>query len=368
MIDAPTTSRSPDHLGRDLTSVCVGISINELQSSYYGAMVDGAVLYLRERGINAIVHLNAHLRTGELEAWDLVRSKRFDSWIIYSDQMTDDELAELMGDCANVVLMNRRIAGFEDRCVSTDCDAGGVLAARHLLEYGHTELAMVAGPRTLTEVQLRSNGFTQTIKNWQSDVPAPLVLESDFTELGGALAIEEIIDHPRNISATFFQNDGMAIGALEYCHENKIQVPQNMSIIGFDGLKIGRYVSPKLSSIRQPLRLIGRESARIATTLIDPGINSDEALVKRTYFEPTLIEGDSVRRLSKLNPMIRLTRREKECLEWTAHGKTAGEVAEILQISIRTVNNHLSNSFKRLNVTNRSEAIAKSIRDGLIDL
>jgi len=68
----PTESNSRDEFSQDIGAARIGISINELQSPYYGAIADGALLYLKERGVNAIVHLTAHLRTGELEAWELV--------------------------------------------------------------------------------------------------------------------------------------------------------------------------------------------------------------------------------------------------------------------------------------------------------
>lgn len=357
-----------DYSSQDNSTARIGISINELQSPYFGAIADGALLYLKERGVNAIVHLNSHLRTGELEAWELVKSKCFDSCLIHSNQLSDDELCVLMSEHTNVVLLNRCIPGFDDRCVSTDCSTGGTMAAIYLLENGHTELAVVTGPSSYSETQLRTDGFNQALKSWNQEVPEALFLESDFTEFGGALAMEEILDHTRNFSAVFFQNDEMAVGALEYCYRNKILVPQSMSVIGFDGLKIGQFVAPKLTTIKQPLRLIGREAARIALNLIDTSIDSESKNVVNNSFIPSLVVGESVRSIGDLVQMVRLTRREKECLEWSAHGKTAWEIGRILGISVRTVNNHLSNSFKRLSVTNRSEAIAKSIREGLIDI
>ena len=364
----PTESNQRDDFSQDIGAARIGISINELQSSYYGAIADGALLYLKERGINAIVHLSAHLRTGELEAWELIKNKHFDSCLVHSDHLSDDELCVLMGEHTNVVLLNRRVPGFQDRCVSTDSTAGGAMAALYFLKNGHTELAVVGGPISYSQTTLRTNGFTQTLNNWNRELPEPLFLESDFTELGGALAMEEILDHTRNISAVFFHNDEMAVGALEYCCRNKILVPQTISVIGYDGLKIGQFITPKLTTIKKPLRLIGRESARLALNLIDTSIDSENKNVGNTIFVPALIEGDSARPIGELDQMVRLTRREKECLEWSAHGKTAWEVGRILGISVRTVNNHLSNSFKRLGVTNRSEAIAKSIREGLIDI
>jgi len=306
-----------DYSSQDNSTARIGISINELQSPYFGAIADGALLYLKERGVNAIVHLNSHLRTGELEAWELVKSKCFDSCLIHSNQLSDDELCVLMSEHTNVVLLNRCIPGFDDRCVSTDCSTGGTMAAIYLLENGHTELAVVTGPSSYSETQLRTDGFNQALKSWNQEVPEAL-----------------------------------------YCYRNKILVPQSMSVIGFDGLKIGQFVAPKLTTIKQPLRLIGREAARIALNLIDTSIDSESKNVVNNSFIPSLVVGESVRSIGDLVQMVRLTRREKECLEWSAHGKTAWEIGRILGISVRTVNNHLSNSFKRLSVTNRSEAIA----------
>jgi len=368
MMVMPSETGVPNYTSRDISTARIGISINELQSPYYGAIVDGALLYLKERGVNAIVHLNSHLRTGELEAWEFIRNKHFDSCLVHCNHLTDDELAMLMGEHANVVLLNRCIPGFDKRCVRNDCNTGGAMAALYLLENGHTELAVVTGPSSYHQTQLRTDGFNQALKSWNQEVPEALFLESDFTEFGGALAMEEILDHTRNFSAVFFQNDEMAVGALEYCYRNKILVPQSMSVIGFDGLKIGQFVAPKLTTIKQPLRLIGREAGRIALNLIDTSIDSERENVVNNSFVPALVEGGSVRSIADLVQMVRLTRREKECLEWSAHGKTAWEIGRILGISVRTVNNHLSNSFKRLSVTNRSEAIAKSIREGLIDI
>ncbi len=318
--------------------------------------------------MSASVHLSAHLRSGELEACELIKSKRFDSFILHSDFLTDQELAELMDVNPNVILLNRRISEYHDRCVSTDSELGGVLAAEYLLKNNHTALAMVAGPSTSSEVRLRTAGFLKAVKEKGDGIPEPLLLESDFSEVGGLLAMDKICEHPRPISAVFFQNDAMAIGALGYCHEHSINVPNGISIVGFDGLRSSRFVYPTLTTIRQPLRSIGREAARIASTLIGDGKGSTVSELPTLLFEPSMVEGETVKLINNPNEVGRLTRREKECLEWAARGKTGSEIAKVLNISTRTVDNHLSNSFKRLNVTNRSEAIARSIREGLIDV
>lgn len=165
------------------------------------------------------------------------------------------------------------------------------------------------------------------------------------------------------------------MAVLDECREKSIDVPQDLSVVGFDdhhyllhgGLQ-------ELTTIRQPIEDIGRRAARLMNRLISGAEGTAELPLHYGRIIPELIERKSVallatRGIRKDAKLVRkLTSREMECLQWIACGKTSGEIAIICSISESTVNYHLKNTLSKLNSSNRVHAVAKAMQSGITSL
>ena len=257
----------PNAMARGLasrSSQTVGVVINRFDSIYFGSLLDGAEKTIAAEGFKMLVESTGECAEGERDAWASLLERQCEAVIIHSDNMDDDELVQWMAEHPKCLLMNRLLPGFENRCIHLDNCRGGELAAHYLYDKGHRQIAMVTGPDKYYEVRDRSAGFAKALAEHGLNV---VTVESNFLVRGGHEAMACLLDNKTPITAVFFHNDEMAAGALEACRERGVNVPQDLSMIGFDDIPSSRHLMPKLTTIRQPLREIGAAAGRLAHAL-----------------------------------------------------------------------------------------------------
>ena len=202
----------------------------------------------------------------------------------------NDELASLMQQIPGMVLINRILPGFEQRCVALDDRYGAWLATRHLIQQGHTRIGYLCSNHAISDAEDRLQGYWAALK--ESDLPCNdrLVTFAEPDESGGEQAITELLGRGRNFSAIACYNDSMAAGAMGVLNDNGIDVPREISLIGFDDVLISRYVRPRLTTVRYPIVTMATQAAELALALAEhrppPEITH--------LFSPTLVRRHSV--------------------------------------------------------------------------
>lgn len=287
----------PNAVARGLatrSSRTIGVVINRFNSIYYGMMLDGAESALGDVGYKMIAESSREREEGEREAWRSLTARQCDAVIVHSDNLDDAELARWMEEHPRSVLMNRYLEGFAHRCIHLDNRRGGALAAQHLIAVGHRDIAMVTGPSHFHEARDRTAGFLDALS--ETGLAPVRVIEADFLEGGGHAAMSALLDDA-SVTAVFLQNDDMAAGALEACRGRGVNVPDDVSIMGFDDVALASHLVPKLTTIRQPLTEIGMAAGRLAHAL---ATDVDTSAIRRV-FEAEVVERASVTSLT--NPV-----------------------------------------------------------------
>jgi LacI family transcriptional regulator len=267
----------------------IGVSVNDLSSPFYGTMIKGVEEEVEAAGMHLLVasgHVDA---AREREALEFLVERRSDALVVHLESMSDEEVLHVMRRGVPMVLMGRYLADAEDRCVWLDNEAGGELAVRHLVAAGHREIAHLAGPLHYPDARARLHGYRRALESAGLAYDERHVVEADFLEEGGYAATLRLLARGVAFTAIASANDQMAAGALQALRENGYSVPGDVSIIGFDDVLFARYLSPSLTTVRQPLEEMGRAAAGIALALLE----GEEREVQRR-FEPTLIERESV--------------------------------------------------------------------------
>jgi LacI family transcriptional regulator len=202
----------------------------------------------------------------------------------------DDELAGLMKQIPGMVLINRILAGFEQRCVALDDRYGAWLATRHLIQQGHTRIGYLCSNHAISDAEDRLQGYYAALT--ESGLPCNdrLVTFAEPDESGGEQAITELLGRGRNFTAVACYNDSMAAGAMGVLNDNGIDVPREISLIGFDDVLISRYVRPRLTTVRYPIVTMATQAAELALALAD----QRPAPEITHLFSPTLVRRHSV--------------------------------------------------------------------------
>lgn len=130
---------------------------------------------------------------------------------------------------------------------------GGASVSNHLVGLGHERIAIVTGPLWTRAACARLDGFRVTMARAGLDVAPDHVKHGDFDQSSGYRAMVELLDSPRPPTAVFACSDLMALGAYEALLERGVRVPDDISVVGFDGLAETRWTAPPLTTVRQPL-------------------------------------------------------------------------------------------------------------------
>ena len=173
--------------------------------------------------------------------------------------------------------------------VSTANVTGAKDAVDHLLALGHRRIGAIAGPRGLVSMEDRFAGYCASLAS-AGILPDPALLQRGNLDVpSGKAAALALLRLPEPPTAVFAFNDNMAIGALQGAREAGIEVPRELSIVGFDALEGSRLVTPTLTTVRQPLEEMGR----LAVRLLVGALEGERADATRIEVATALVEGES---------------------------------------------------------------------------
>lgn len=141
--------------------------------------------------------------------------------------------------------------------------AGGKDATAHLLELGHRRIAYLGGPDTVECNQARLHGYLAALRSHGVPVEDQYILAGAFQADHGASGLNALFQLDVRPTAIFAANDSIALGVLAEARRQNIRIPQDLSVVGFDGTSLAAEAVPALTSVAQPLREIGRAALRI---------------------------------------------------------------------------------------------------------
>lgn len=158
-----------------------------------------------------------------------------------------------------VVVLNRRPRLLHNVDVVVSANQKGAEAVvTHLLELGHRTIGHIAGPEYASLSEDRLEGYRRALEKWELPFDSTLVVRSKFTREAGAEAVKELLQREPRPTAIFAVNDVVALGVMDALHEMGIEIPQQISLVGFDDNEIARSPSVQLTTVRQNLHEMGR--------------------------------------------------------------------------------------------------------------
>lgn len=158
-----------------------------------------------------------------------------------------------------IVLVNRGIEGESVSSVTINNELSSFKATKYCLNLGHKNIAFIAGSLKIRKFQERLKGYKKALIQSGARANEELMKEGDMTIRGGRIATKELLKKRPFPSAIFASTDLMAIGALKEIQENGLNVPGDISVIGWDDIPIASFVNPPLTTLAEPAYKIGKE-------------------------------------------------------------------------------------------------------------
>ncbi|MEV6633025.1 substrate-binding domain-containing protein [Actinoplanes sp. NPDC051470] len=202
-----------------------------------------------------------------LWARDLVAAGREAVIAVVSDLADEYYQALVRADLPLVMADPGRVPRPEVASVGATNFAGGMAAAHHLLGLGHRRIAYVGGPPAAAHNQARLHGMRAALEAAGCPPPPSFVKQGTFTHEHGLVAGSALLTMPEPPTAVFAASDESASGVIEAARGLGRRVPEDLSVVGFDDTQVARFSSPPMTTIRQPLREMGRVAARTALRL-----------------------------------------------------------------------------------------------------
>jgi LacI family transcriptional regulator len=176
--------------------------------------------------------------------------------------------------------------------VSVDDVLGGALAARHLAEQGHTEIAFVNGPSVLVQCREREEGVRKALAEMPQEHHLTVLEVAALDVASGRDAGARILGVSPRPTAVFCANDLLALGVLQAMVGAGVRVPEDLAIVGYDDIEFASAAAVPLTSVRQPATRIGETAARL---LIEETSGEEGHEHRAVVYSPELVVRDSTR-------------------------------------------------------------------------
>lgn len=240
----------------------IGLILADISNPFFGKLASGVENTLSAAGFGVLLGNSSNRREEEERLLKLMARKQVDAIILASVAGDGSHILPATGDGRPVILVDSELAGVEADTVVVDNRGAAAHAVGHLIDLGHRRVAIVCGPIQASFDHERLAGFRAAFRQRGLPPPEHLVLAADSTYEGGRAAIEALLRRGDPPTAVFASNNMMTIGTLAALHEAGLEIPADVSLIGFDDLEWYAIFKPRITVVAQPAYAIGRMAAR----------------------------------------------------------------------------------------------------------
>lgn len=260
-------------------SKILGVFLTDFSGDVYGDLLSGMKSVCNAQGYDLIV-------CSGKQSHRMLPERMIDGAVILDHTFASKELLQYADRGHKIVVLDRELDHPNINQVLLDNKAGATLAMEHLIEQGHTKIYVVTGPEGSFDSAQRLKAVSQ-VSEREANVEW-IEITGDFEKSGGERAAERIIQEYTQPVGVFCLNDEMAIGMCDRLADSKLNIGQDIDIIGFDNIELSKYVQPRLVTIDYSKRKWGALAAEQLIKII-AGEPVDH---ERIYV--TLVEGGSV--------------------------------------------------------------------------
>lgn len=261
-----TTGFSPDPQARGLAfrrSYLIGLVYDNPNAPYVINVQEGALGALRRVGYELVVH-PCDRNSGEFlsDIQQLVSRQKLDGMLLLPPVSENPALADLLRDlhCPYIRILSAALDDPQNLVQSMDRQSAAEVA-EHLAKLGHTRIAMVIGPPTYRSSQERLEGFSNALADRGLTLAPDYVAEGAYTFESGAACAELLLSRTPRPTAIFAGNDETAAGVYRTAYLRGLRIPHDLTVIGFDDSPLASRLCPSLTTMRQPIRDMGRLAA-----------------------------------------------------------------------------------------------------------
>jgi LacI family transcriptional regulator len=250
----------------------IGLLVDDLESSYITQIVRGVDGAVFERGYGVMLttthqragrgprHL-APLFNGLADGVIVLFATGFETYVVEATEY------------GYPIVIVDHDPGPAAPVINTANEEGARRAVEHLIDLGHRRIGIITGEQDIASARQRLQGYRSALHAAGLPADDRLVAEANFLVEGGARATDHLLDLEDPPTAIFASSDTEAFGAMLTISQRGLSIPGDVSLVGFDDIPEASYVTPALTTVRQPMHEMGRLAAE---TLADTMANPDQ--------------------------------------------------------------------------------------------
>ena len=291
----------PNFFARSLRtrrSFTIGVIVPEISEGYTATVLGGIEDYLLQQGYFYFVTSHRH-RSDLIDEYPKMFLERNVDGVIAVDTAWHHTLPVPVATISG----HNYAAGVTN--IVLDHDRASELALKHLQHLGHRKIAFIKGQEFSSDTEVRWKANLEAAARLGIEVRSKLTvqLEEDSpSPQVGYKATRKLIKSREPFTAVFAFNDISAMGAMRALFESGLRVPEDVSVVGFDDIQSAAYQHPGLTTVRQPLRKMGKTAAEVVLRLV--GAPSAERRTKEIVVEPELIVRESTCKANHHYPVL----------------------------------------------------------------
>lgn len=286
----------PDEIARSLVSKknmnFIGLIISDINNSFFSEVALGVESEAKKRGYNVILCNTNYLEEEEKKYIDILIRNRATGLLLATPTLDDNNIKELMARKYPFVLITRKIKGLDSNIVSVNHYKSAKMAVNYLIKKGHKKIAHFTVEENTIGVVNRLKGYEAALKENDIKFNKNFIFKNRISkiECGYKLA-QKLLASADRPTAIFASDDLLAIGALDCFLEKGYKVPDDLSIIGYDNIKITSLKSINLTTVNQPKFEMGVKSVEILFEQIN---GKEDFKAIKYYFKAKIVERGSV--------------------------------------------------------------------------
>ena len=268
------------------TTKTIGVLIPIVSAYLYAEILNGIEekanengygIFLCNTGVNGVRAVNYIKMLGERQA---------DAIIVVSLTINDEYYNLLNSLKIPYILVSTLSYKYKIPYIKVDDQQAAYTATQFLIEKGHTKIALISGGKEdkISGIT-RVNGYRNALQDYDININENIIKYGDFTYNSGIMCMEDLLQEKEDFTAVFATSDEMALGALSVMHRNKIEVPEKISIIGYDNTLIAQMSNPPLTTVAQPLYEMGVKAFAKILSVLETGNSGDNMILSHKIVE-----------------------------------------------------------------------------------
>lgn len=274
----------------------IAIVLEDMTNPFYTEVLYGAEQCARQNNYNIVVFNT--IKDKQKKYLDILFERNFFG-VVYCASIDEDNekiLIALKKRNIPLILIDNESLKNNYSCINTDNYKASYMGTKYLIDKGHKRIGLVCFNKFLDQIEVRKKGYIDALQDNFIEYDSSFIYKTDLSIKGGIKIASEILKEINRFTALFCLSDYIAIGMLKYFNNNKKNVPNDISILGFDDIEYSEIVEPGLTTIHQKRKKLGFLSVEKIISFLNKRPKNNLLIELSTY----IVERESVKDISEL--------------------------------------------------------------------